>query len=68
MNTPTPELIKQVRREAGLTATQAAALVHRSVRAWNQYEQGVRAMDAAAWELFNIKIQRSGVEFNDFQQ
>ncbi|MFZ4504585.1 MAG: helix-turn-helix domain-containing protein [Methylovulum sp.] len=52
---PTPEEIKQARKEAGLTQTQAGKLIHKSCRAWQQYEKGDREMDLAYWELFLIK-------------
>ena len=55
MNIPTPEQIKQARKEAGLTQTQAGILIHKSCRAWQQYEKGDREMDFAYWELFLIK-------------
>jgi len=58
MNVPTPDEIRDLRLEHVLKPSQAAALVHRSTRAWLQYEQGVRQMDAAAWELFQIKLNR----------
>lgn len=53
---PTPETIKAGRTAAGLTQKEAAALVHlaRAVR-WSEYECGTTAMDAARWELFQIK-------------
>jgi transcriptional regulator with XRE-family HTH domain len=61
MNNPTPELIKQTRKEAKLTQTKAATLIHKKLRAWAQYEAGDRKMDPAYWELFLIKIAKDGV-------
>jgi DNA-binding XRE family transcriptional regulator len=61
MNNPTPELIKQTRKEAKLTQTKAAALIHKQLRTWAQYEAGDRKMDAAYWELFLIKISKNEV-------
>jgi DNA-binding transcriptional regulator YiaG len=55
---PTPEQIKQARQQAGLTQTAAGALIYKSLRAWQQYEAGDRKMDAALWELFQIKLVR----------
>jgi len=52
---PTPSAIVTARKEAGLTQTAAAALVHKSLRAWQQWEAGDRAMCPAVWELFQIK-------------
>lgn len=61
MNIPTPEHIKQVRKQAGLTQTEAAMLIYKKLRAWQQYEAGDRKMDAAYWELFLLKITKNGV-------
>lgn len=56
-NNPTPEQIKQARKEAVLTQTQAAKLVHCDLRAWQKWEGAERKMHAAMWELFLIKTQ-----------
>lgn len=56
-NNPTPEEIKQARKDAGLTQTQAAELIYKSCRAWQQYEKGDREMDKAFFELFMIKTK-----------
>lgn len=53
---PTPADIKAARQAAGLTQTQAAELVHTKLRAWQQWEAGDRAMHAAFWELFRLKV------------
>ncbi len=53
----TPTEIKQARTNAGLTQTQAAALIHKSLRAWQQWEGNQRKMDRAFWELFKIKVE-----------
>jgi DNA-binding XRE family transcriptional regulator len=58
MNSPTPEQVKQSRTDAGLTQTEAAELIYKGCRAWQQYEKGDRAMDAAYWELFLIKTKQ----------
>lgn len=52
---PAPDAIKAARAAAGLTQTAAAALVHSSLRTWQQYEAGDRRMHPALWELFNLK-------------
>lgn len=52
----TPELIKQTREQAGLTQTQAATLIYKGLRTWQQWEKGDRSMDPAFFELFKIKI------------
>lgn len=52
---PTPENIKLARKAAGLTQSQAAAIIYRTKRNWQQWEGGERRMDLALWELFGIK-------------
>jgi hypothetical protein len=56
MKLPTPQQVKNARLAAGLSATQAAALVYRTKRQWQYYEAD-RAIDPAVWELFNIKLK-----------
>jgi DNA-binding transcriptional regulator YiaG len=55
MNSPLPEQIKQSRKDARLTQTQAAALIYKTCRAWQKWEAGEIKMDAAFFELFLIK-------------
>jgi DNA-binding transcriptional regulator YiaG len=57
MDNPKPEDIKAARQAAGLTQTQAGALVHTTVRVWQQWEAGDRAMHPAFWELFLLKAK-----------
>ncbi len=57
MSKPTPEEIRQARELAGLSTADASALVHRTQRNWQQWESGARAMDAALWELFTLKLK-----------
>lgn len=52
---PSISEIKKARKDAGLTQTQAAALIYKGCRAWQQYEAGDRQMDYALYELFLIK-------------
>jgi putative transcriptional regulator len=52
---PLPEQILQARQKAGLTQTEAAALIHKKLRSWQQWEAGDRVMDPALFELFTIK-------------
>lgn len=52
---PTPDEIVAARLAAGLTQTAAGALLHTSLRAWQQWEAGDRRMHPALWELFRIK-------------
>jgi DNA-binding transcriptional regulator YiaG len=54
---PSPQEIRRVREFLQLTQEQAASTVHRTGRNWRQWENGERRMDAALWELFNLKHQ-----------
>jgi len=61
MANPTPYQITQARKDAGLTQTQSAQLIHKGLRTWQGWEtaingKGHRKMDVAFWELFNMKI------------
>lgn len=55
---PTPAEIRSAREAAGLTQTEAAALIHGTMRAWQQYEAGERMMHAGLWELFTMKARK----------
>jgi hypothetical protein len=56
---PAPEHIRATRTQAGLTQEQAAHMVCLGTRSrWNEYEQGIRPIDPARWELFLIKTGR----------
>lgn len=57
MKHPTPQQIARTRNNAGLTQTQAAALVHKNLRTWQKWEGGDVKMGAAYWELFTIKLK-----------
>ena len=64
MEVPSPEQIKQAREQAGLTQTQAAAIIYKGLRTWAGWEtpqgaKGHRKMDAAFWELFKTKITKT---------
>lgn len=52
---PTPVDIRTARQTAGLTQTEAAALIHCTLRGWQDWERGRRRMHPAFWELFLIK-------------
>lgn len=58
---PLPKDIKAARLRVGLSHAQAAALVYRTARNFQQFEAGERAMDPAIWELFRIKIIMNNV-------
>lgn len=58
---PAPAEVRAAREAAGLTQSQAAALVHTVLRTWQQWEDetagpSARRMHPAFWELFNIKL------------
>lgn len=53
---PTPASIRALRERANLTPADAAAMIHASARAWQQWESGDRRMHPAFWELFRIKL------------
>lgn len=53
---PSPDEIRQVRESVGLTQSDAARLVYRSTRNWQQWELNERPMDPALWELFTLKV------------
>lgn len=55
MVSPTPLQIKQARKDAGLTQTNAAKLIYAECRTWQHWEKGDRAMHPAIFELFLIK-------------
>ncbi|WP_292931423.1 helix-turn-helix domain-containing protein [Noviherbaspirillum sp.] len=50
-----------MREAAGLTQGQAAALIYRTARNWQQWEGGERRMDPALWELFRLKSTPNSV-------
>lgn len=63
MTHPTPEEIKSARLAAGLTQTQAGALIRASRRTWQNWEAPVgsqrhRNMPVAKWRLFNLLIEK----------
>lgn len=55
---PSKEEIKEARKAAGLTQTEAAVLVCTTCRVFQQWEAGDRQMHPAFWELFNIKVNQ----------
>ncbi len=52
---PPPEAVRTARAQAGLTQTEAGEKVQASLRAWQQWEAGERAMPPGLYELFMIK-------------
>jgi len=56
---PSPEEILAFRLEVGMSTTEAAAVIYRTVRNWQQWESAERKMDPALWELFRIKVKNN---------
>ena len=52
MNNPTKSEIIAARAMAVQSTAEAAAEVHASARAWQQWEAGDRKMPRAVWELY----------------
>lgn len=57
---PTPAEVRNRRTAADLSREDAAAMVYRSARTWEKWEQGTADVDMACWELFTIKLIRMG--------
>ena len=53
---PSPAAIKAARAAFGLTQTQAGAVVHTTLRAWQRWESGDAPMHPGLWELFRHKV------------
>lgn len=51
---PTPDTLRAIRTQVGLTQAQAARLAFVSVRAWVKYESGERSIPAPTWALFRL--------------
>lgn len=52
---PTTDEIIRFRKAAELTQREAAELIHKKTRTWQNWESGDREMDPAFFELFLIK-------------
>lgn len=56
---PTPDEIREVRINAGLTQEAAALLVHRTrPQRWSEWENGAVPMQPDTWELFLYKVNQ----------
>jgi DNA (cytosine-5)-methyltransferase 1 len=62
MNTPSPQEIKEARKAAGHTQTQAAAVVGKAKMTWWHWEKGRAPMDEAWWELYLLKTGQKRLE------
>ena len=56
---PTPDMLRKARARAGLTQLQAAELVHRKMRTWQDWEAGITPIPLGLWELFLLRTQNS---------
>lgn len=54
---PAPDAIKAARLAAGLTQSDAAALIYSGLRSWQQWEAGDRRMHPQLFESFLLKSQ-----------
>lgn len=52
---PDPAAIRAAREAAGLSQTAAAALIHSTLRTWQDWEAGIARMHPGLWELFRAK-------------
>jgi DNA-binding transcriptional regulator YiaG len=57
------ETIRAARKTAGLTQTQAGAIVHCALRTWQDWEYGRSKMHMAFFELFCLK---TGQNLDDY--
>lgn len=55
---PSASDVKEARIALGFSAKEAASIVYRTTRNWQQWESGERKMDPALWELFNLKTRK----------
>ena len=57
-STPAPAEILAAREAAGLTQTEAAAVIYSTLRTWQDWEAGARRMHPGLFELFQLKTKR----------
>jgi putative transcriptional regulator len=55
MQSPTPEEVRAARLANGHTQEQAAAVIYKTWRGWINWERGIREMDPALFELYQLK-------------
>jgi len=53
---PTPDQIRAAREAAGLTQSQAAALVCSTLPRWQEWEYGKHRMHPGLWRLFRATL------------
>jgi len=54
---PRPEQVRAAREAAGLTQTEAGALVYVTLNGWQKWEAGERPMHPAFWALFRLRLK-----------
>lgn len=54
---PAPEEIREARARAGLTQSQAAALVDRKLSIWQKWEGGRAPMPPLLWSVFRSRAR-----------
>lgn len=58
MNNPTKEQVAEARAGSNLTQTEAAAIIGKTLRAWQYWEAGERKMDGVLFEFFLLKTKQ----------
>lgn len=51
-DSPTPAQLKKLREKCGLTQSDAASILHVSLRTWQNWEAGKYEMFPAFWQVF----------------
>ena len=64
-HSPTAEAIRDARIAADLTQTQAAQTTQVSLRTWQRWEAGDRAMPPGLFELFMLKTEQWPLNYDD---
>ena len=57
-----PETVKSIRRQAGLSVAEAAAIIGAAPRTWYCWEAGTRNMPAAKWRLFCLLTRKNSMK------
>ncbi len=56
---PTPDQIRAVRLDAGLSQAECARIIGAAERyRWSEYERGIHAIDLNRWAVFLLSIDR----------
>ncbi|PRZ01096.1 hypothetical protein BCM14_0116 [Jezberella montanilacus] len=62
LESPEPEDVAAARAVSGLTQTEAARVIHSTLRAWQNWEGGHRSMHPGLFELFKIKTGQLDID------